>query len=73
MQQQVDKIAYNILQEHQEKRDRALQESRVDLEEEDLVDVLLRIQQSDTIKIKITTTNINAVTLVSIYTPQNMF
>ena len=73
MQQQVDKIAYNILQEHQEKRDRALQESRVDLEEEDLVDVLLRIQQSDTIKIKITTTNINPVTLVSIYTPQNMF
>ncbi|KAG4993491.1 hypothetical protein JHK86_030318 [Glycine max] len=64
MQQQVDKIAYNILQEHQEKRDRALQESRVDLEEEDLVDVLLRIQQSDTIKIKITTTNINPVTLV---------
>ncbi|KAH1163677.1 hypothetical protein AAZX31_01G166400 [Glycine max] len=63
MQEQVDKIVDNILKEHQEKRERARREGRVDLEEEDLVDVLLRIQQSDNLEIKITTTNIKAIIL----------
>ncbi|KAL3039060.1 hypothetical protein AAZX31_01G166300 [Glycine max] len=63
MHEQVDKIADNILREHQEKRERALREGKVDLEEEDLVDVLLRIQQSDNLEIKISTTNIKAVIL----------
>ncbi|KAL2668643.1 hypothetical protein GLYMA_01G179400v4 [Glycine max] len=63
MHEQVDKIADNILREHQEKRQRALREGKVDLEEEDLVDVLLRIQQSDNLEIKISTTNIKAVIL----------
>ncbi|XP_061374474.1 cytochrome P450 71D8-like [Gastrolobium bilobum] len=58
----LDKILQNIVTEHQEKHMRA-QEGKVEAEEEDLVDVLLRIQQSDSLGIKITTRNIKAVIL----------
>ncbi|RDX62482.1 Cytochrome P450 71D8, partial [Mucuna pruriens] len=61
---QVDKILENIVKEHQEKRVRA-PEGTIQIEEEDLVDVLLRIQQSDTLEIKITTTSIKAMILHS--------
>ncbi|KAK7309256.1 hypothetical protein RJT34_05829 [Clitoria ternatea] len=59
---QVDKILESIVTEHQEKLRRA-KEDGGQVEDEDLVDVLLRIQQSDTLDIKITTRNIKALIL----------
>ncbi|TKY70496.1 steroid 17alpha-monooxygenase or 17alpha-hydroxyprogesterone aldolase [Spatholobus suberectus] len=63
---QVDKVLENIVKEHQERQMKA-KEERVKVEDEDLVDVLLRIQQSDTLDIKMTTRNVKALILVSKY------
>ncbi|KAK7307576.1 hypothetical protein VNO77_40768 [Canavalia gladiata] len=59
---QVDRVLENIVKEHQEKQMRA-KEDGVQIQNEDLVDVLLRIQQSDTLDIKITTRNVKALIL----------
>ena len=61
---QLDKILENIITEHQQKQIRA-KEGRAVVEEEDLVDVLLRVQQSSILEIELTTRNIKAVILVS--------
>lgn len=57
----VDKIIENIIRQHQEKRERAKEDDNNEVENEDLLDVLLRVQQSDNLDIKITTNNIKAV------------
>ncbi|RDX68021.1 Cytochrome P450 71D8, partial [Mucuna pruriens] len=62
LQKQVDKVLENIVKEHQEKHKRT-KEGRVEIQDEDLVDVLLRIQQSDSLDIKITTRNVKALIL----------
>ncbi|XP_004511997.1 cytochrome P450 71D8-like [Cicer arietinum] len=59
MQKQSDKILEIIVGKHQEKQRRAKEGS--DEEQEDLVDVLLRVQQSGTLDIPITTSNIKAI------------
>jgi hypothetical protein len=56
----IDKILENIIHEHKEN---LLSKST---EQEDLVDVILRLQQSGTLEFPITTNNIKAITLVSI-------
>ncbi|XP_061376226.1 cytochrome P450 71D8-like [Gastrolobium bilobum] len=55
-----DQILENIVTMHQEKQARA-KEVKGDAKQEDLVDVLLRIQQSCSLEIQITTRNIKAV------------
>ncbi|TKY70499.1 steroid 17alpha-monooxygenase or 17alpha-hydroxyprogesterone aldolase [Spatholobus suberectus] len=62
LQKQVDRVLENIVKEHQEKHKRA-KEERVEVEDEDLVDVLLRIQQSDSLDVKMTTRNVKALIL----------
>jgi cytochrome P450 len=56
----IDKILENIIHEHKEN---LLSKST---EQEDLVDVILRLQQSGTLEFPITTNNIKAIILVSI-------
>ncbi|KAJ1415264.1 Cytochrome P450 [Sesbania bispinosa] len=55
-----DKILENIIKKHQEK-----QTSAKEAEKEDLVDVLLRLQQSSSLEIQLTNSNIKAVIWVS--------
>ncbi|KAJ1419074.1 Cytochrome P450 [Sesbania bispinosa] len=55
-----DKILENIIKKHQEK-----QTSAKEAEKEDLVDVLLRLQQSSSLEIQLTTNNVKAVIWVS--------
>ncbi|XP_020218192.1 cytochrome P450 71D8 [Cajanus cajan] len=59
---QVDKVLEIIVKDHQERKI-GVKEGRVEAEEEDLVDVLLRIQQSDNLDIKMTTSNVKALIL----------
>jgi len=62
---QVDRVLERIVKEHQEKQRRA-QEGRVQIKDEDLVDVLLRIQETDAaLDIKMTTRHVKALILVS--------
>jgi cytochrome P450 len=57
----LDKILENIIREHRENR-----KSSASAKTEDLVDVLLRLQQSSTLELPITTNNIKGVIFVSI-------
>jgi cytochrome P450 len=68
MHKKADKIIEIIVRKHQEKQRRA-KEERIsgNDEKEDLVDVLLRIQESGSLEIPITTKNIKAVIFVSQY------
>ncbi|KAL1354748.1 cytochrome P450 71D8 [Arachis hypogaea] len=52
-----DRIFEDIVMEHQKKQ----REGRINVEEEDLVDVLLRVQQSSNLQTKLTISNIKAV------------
>ncbi|XP_027362671.1 cytochrome P450 71D8-like [Abrus precatorius] len=60
LQEKLDKIYENIVMEHREKRARA-KGSIIKEEDEDLVDVLLRIQESGSLGIEMATQNIKAV------------
>lgn len=60
-----DQILENIFHEHEQKKMKAKQNGGDELLEEDLVDVLLRLQQSDNLEFPITMDNIKAVILVS--------
>ncbi|XP_068466797.1 cytochrome P450 71D8-like [Phaseolus vulgaris] len=62
LQKQVDDVLDNVVKEHEEKRKEA-KEDGVEVEDEDFVDVLLRIQQNDTLDIKMTTIQIKALIL----------
>jgi len=64
LQKQVDEVLDNIVKEHEEKR-REAKEDGVEVEDEDIVDVLLTIQQNDNPNLKMTTTQIKALILVS--------
>ncbi|RYQ80416.1 hypothetical protein Ahy_Scaffold1g106845 isoform H [Arachis hypogaea] len=58
----LDRILEDIVMEHQKKQ----REGRIDAEEEDLVDVLLRVQQSSSLQTKLIIANVKAVIEVSI-------
>ncbi|KAG7963139.1 hypothetical protein I3843_09G104100 [Carya illinoinensis] len=60
MHRKIDKILENIIQEHKENQMSAAI-SEVERGQEDLVDVLLRLQQSSGLEVPITTKNIKAV------------
>ncbi|XP_027361957.1 cytochrome P450 71D8-like [Abrus precatorius] len=62
LQDQIDKVLENIIKQHKENKIRA-KGNKVDVDNEDLVDVLLRIQQSDTLDVKITARSIKALIL----------
>ncbi|XLR22303.1 cytochrome P450 71D8 [Arachis ipaensis] len=53
----LDRILEDIVMEHQKKQ----REGRIDAEEEDLVDVLLRVQQNSSLQTKLTIANVKAV------------
>ncbi|MED6197456.1 hypothetical protein PIB30_056613 [Stylosanthes scabra] len=53
----LDRILEDIIMEHQKKQ----REGKIDLEDEDLVDVLLRVQQSSSLQTKLTIANVKAV------------
>ncbi|KAK2426642.1 hypothetical protein P8452_41254 [Trifolium repens] len=57
----VDKILDNVVRKHQEKRARVNEGNNCEIEKEDLMDVLLRIQQSGSLDIQLTMNNIKAV------------
>ncbi|KAL2993394.1 hypothetical protein AAZX31_10G109200 [Glycine max] len=59
---QVDKVLENIIREHQEKN-KIAKEDGAELEDQDFIDLLLRIQQDDTLDIQMTTNNIKALIL----------
>ncbi|KAK7309257.1 hypothetical protein RJT34_05830 [Clitoria ternatea] len=59
--ERADKILENIVRNHKEKQKRAKEGNNSEAEQEDLVDVLLRIQQSGSLEVQITTDNIKAV------------
>ncbi|KAK7406628.1 hypothetical protein VNO78_08257 [Psophocarpus tetragonolobus] len=59
LQKQLDRIYDNIVTQHQEKLARA-KEGKIEAQEEDLVDVLLRVQQSGSLGINMTTQHIKA-------------
>jgi hypothetical protein len=63
----VDKILDNVVRKHQEKRARGNDGNKSEIENEDLVDVLLRVQQSGSLDIELTINNIKSVIWVSIY------
>ena len=65
---ELDEVLENIVTEHQQKQTRAKEGGAV-VEEEDLVDVLLRVQQSSSL---ITTRHIKAVIMVSKLVQQNL-
>ena len=60
MLKKLDGILESIIKEHQEKRMRE-KEEKDEAEKENLLDVLLRVQQSGSLDIPITTDNIKAV------------
>ncbi|KAL1354747.1 cytochrome P450 71D8 [Arachis hypogaea] len=55
--ERLDRFMEDIIKEHQKKQ----KEGRTDVEEEDLVDVLLRVQQSGSLQTNLTITNVKAV------------
>ncbi|GAU17445.1 hypothetical protein TSUD_233230 [Trifolium subterraneum] len=57
----VDKILDNVVKKHQEKRARGNEGNKSEIEKEDLMDVLLRVQQSGSLDIQLTINNIKAV------------
>ncbi|GAU17446.1 hypothetical protein TSUD_233240 [Trifolium subterraneum] len=57
----VDKILDNVVRKHQEKRTRGHDGNKSEIENEDLVDVLLRVQQSGSLDIQLTINNIKSV------------
>ncbi|WJX56195.1 hypothetical protein P8452_41875 [Trifolium repens] len=57
----VDKILDNVVQKHQEKRAGGNEDNKSEIEKEDLMDVLLRVQQSGSLDIQLTINNIKAV------------
>ncbi|AES94842.1 putative premnaspirodiene oxygenase [Medicago truncatula] len=57
----VDKILDNVVRKHQEKRARGNEGNKSEIEKEDLVDVLLRVQQSGSLDVQLTINNIKAV------------
>ncbi|XP_004512032.1 cytochrome P450 71D8-like [Cicer arietinum] len=57
----VDKILDNVVRKHEEKRAITKDEKKIEAEKEDLVDVLLRVQQSGSLDIQMTINNIKAV------------
>ncbi|XP_058772763.1 cytochrome P450 71D8-like [Vicia villosa] len=57
----VDTIIGNIVRQHQEKRSKGKEDNTIEVEKENLVDVLLRVQQSGDLDVEITTNNIKAV------------
>jgi hypothetical protein len=61
----VDKILDNVVRKHQEKRARGNDGNKSEIEKEDLMDVLLRVQQSGSLDIQLTINNIKAVIWVS--------
>jgi hypothetical protein len=61
----VDKILDNVVRKHQEKGARGNEGNKTEMEKEDLVDVLLRVQQSGSLDIQLTINNIKAVIWVS--------
>jgi hypothetical protein len=65
--QRVDKILDNVVRKHQEKRAGENEGNKSEIEKEDLMDVLLRVQQSGSLDIQLTINNIKAVIWVSIY------
>jgi hypothetical protein len=70
----VDKILDNVVRKHQEKRARGNDGNKSEIEKEDLMDVLLRVQQSGNLDIELTINNIKAVIWVSnIYLTHNLF
>jgi hypothetical protein len=54
------------VRKHQEKRARVNEGNNCEIEKEDLMDVLLRVQQSGSLDIQLTINNIKAVIWVSI-------
>ncbi|XP_004511998.1 cytochrome P450 71D8-like [Cicer arietinum] len=56
-----DTIMGNIVRQHEENRGRPKEDNNIDVQNEDLVDVLLRVQQSGSLDVQITTNNIKAV------------
>lgn len=66
MHRKIDKILENIILEHKENQMRAAI-SDIEPGHEDLVSVLLRFQQSNSLEVPITTKNIKAIIWVSIY------
>jgi hypothetical protein len=70
----VDKILDNVVRKHQEKRARGNDGNKSEIEKEDVMDVLLRVQQSGNLDIELTINNIKAVIWVSnIYLTHNLF
>jgi hypothetical protein len=61
----VDEIIENIVRQHQEKLTKRKENNNNEVENEDLVDVLFRIQESNNLDIQITTNNIKAIVWVS--------
>ncbi|PNY08061.1 cytochrome p450 71d8-like protein [Trifolium pratense] len=57
----VDKILDNVVRKHQEKRAGGNDGNKSEIENEDLVDVLLRVQQSGSLDIQLTINNIKSV------------
>ncbi|CAJ1929927.1 unnamed protein product [Sphenostylis stenocarpa] len=62
LQKQVDELLDRVVQEHQDKR-KEVKEGGVEIEDEDFVDVLLRIQENDTLDVKMKTSQVKAVIL----------
>lgn len=57
----VDKILDNVVRNHQEKISKGKEDIKNEAEREDLVDVLLRVQQSGSLDVQLTINNIKAV------------
>lgn len=62
----VDQILDNVVRNHQEKGSKGKEDIKNEAEREDLVDVLLRVQQSGSLDVQLTINNIKAVIWVSI-------
>ncbi|KAK6934572.1 Cytochrome P450 [Dillenia turbinata] len=63
---EIDRVLDNIINEHKERK-KTTSYNRDDKEEDDLVDVLLRIQENDELAFPLTTNNIKAILLVLSY------